>query len=168
MERRVVLNRPEVRGQQSIEVTRLGELPLHSAVRAVDARQTTLRRSVVLLLVGLDEVVLAEALVAGRALSERVDERLEVPRCSPHLRREDHRGVEPDDVLTALDDRTPPLTAHVLLELDAEGAVVPRRSRASVDLAAGINKSPALGEIDNGVNAIEGHGGSIRLVCRRG
>ncbi len=155
--RGLVLHRAEVGGQQTVEVARLGELALHAAVRAVDAGEPALRRALVLVLVRLDELVLAEPLVARRALGQRVDERLEVTRRRPHLRGEDHRGVEADDVVAALHDRAPPLAAHVLLELDAEGAVVPGGAGAAVDLAAGEHEPPALGEVDDGVDAIEGH-----------
>ena len=52
-----------------------------------------------LLLVGLDQLVGAEPPVAGQALGQRVDELGEVPAGLPDLGGEDHRGVEPDDVL---------------------------------------------------------------------
>ena len=61
--------------------------------------------------------------------------------------------------------RLPPLALDVLLELDAERAVVPGRAGAAVDLAAGEDEPPALAEADDGVEAgfareLGGHGGS--------
>ena len=55
----------------------------------------------VLLLVLLLEVVGAEALVAGLALDQRVDERVDVAGGLPDLAGQDDRGVEADDVVAA-------------------------------------------------------------------
>ena len=51
-----------------------------------------------------------------------------------------------------LHHRAPPLALDVLLELDAERAVVPGRPGAAVDLAAGVDETPALGEGDDVVD----------------
>jgi hypothetical protein len=99
----------------------------------------------------------------------------------PDLARQDHRGVQADDVVPALDDGPPPLPLDVLLELDTQRPVVPRRARASVDLARREDEPPSLGEVDDLVEArgvtlhglvgavVHGlygrcHGGSIRLA----
>jgi len=79
----------------------------------------------VLLRVRLLQVVGPEPLVAGLALRQRVDERVEVAGRGPDLRGEDDRRVQADDVLPLLDHGAPPLPAYVLLQLDAEWAVVP-------------------------------------------
>jgi hypothetical protein len=82
------------------------------------------------------QVVGPEPLVAALALGERVGEGTDVTRGDPDLARQDDRGVEADDVLAGVDHRTPPLALDVLLELDTERPVVPRRARAAVDLPA--------------------------------
>ena len=69
-----------------------------------------------------------------QALDQRIVEDLEVSARLPHARRHDHRGVEPDDVVAELDDRTPPGVLDVPLQLDAERAIVPRRTESAVDL----------------------------------
>jgi hypothetical protein len=104
-------------------------------MRAVDVRQVVLWLVAVLLLVRLDELVSPPAPMAVQALGEWVDEYLDVTRCDPHLRSEDHRRVDPDDVVSCLDHGPPPLLADVLLELDAERTVVPGGALSAVDLA---------------------------------
>ena len=78
------------------------------------------------------------------------------PRGLPGLARQDHRGVEADDVVAGLHHRAPPLALDVLLQLDAERAVVPGRPGAAVDLAAGEDEPPALGEGDDVVDGRRG------------
>ena len=98
------------------------------------------------------EVVGAEALVAGLALGQRVGERVDVAAGLPHLARQDDRGVEPDHVVALLHHRLPPLALDVLLELDAQRAVVPGGAGAAVDLAARVDEPPPLGEGDDEVD----------------
>ena len=59
-------------------------------------------RSAVLLGVGLEQGVGTPPLVALLALGERVDERVHVAGGLPHLRGEDDRGVQADDVIATL------------------------------------------------------------------
>ena len=165
----VALHRAEVGLHQAVEHPRLGEGALVAAVRAVDLGQVG-RRPAVLVLERLLQVVGAEPLVAGLALGQRVDERVEVAGGGPHLPGQDHRGVKADDVVALLDHRSPPLAADVLLQLHAERAVVPGRPGAAVDLAGRVDEAPALGEADDGVDAVGGHGcssGSPPAGCRR-
>src|SRR5690606_26445992 len=91
-------------------------------------------------------------LVAAQALDERVREGADVAGGHPGLPGQDDRGVEADHVLTGVHHRAPPLALDVLLELHAERAVVPRRARAAVDLAAGEDEAPALAERDDGID----------------
>src|SRR5439155_6288609 len=154
----VALHRAEVGLHQAVEHARLGERALVAAVRAVDLVQTG-RRLAVLGLVRLLELIGTEPLVAGLALGQRVDELLDVARRDPYLAGQDHRGVEADDVVALLHHGAPPLAPDVVLELDAERAVVPRRTGAAVDLAGRVHEAPALGETDDGVEAVGGHGG---------
>ena len=137
-------------------------------------------RAALALLELLLEVVGPEALVAALALGQRVGEDADVAGGDPDLARQDHRGVEADDVVPALDDRPPPLLLDVLLELDAQGPVVPRGAGAAVDLAGREDEAPALAEVDDLVEACGvvlggavAHGerlhpaGGRRLTCPR-
>ena len=155
---RLVLDDAEVGLEHHLEVARLGPPALGAAVGAHDVghRDRVGVGDALLLRERLLQVVLAAALVAVEALDERVGEGADVARGDPRLAREDDRGVEADDVVAARDHGLPPLPADVLLELDTEGAVVPGRPGASVDLAAREDEAPALAEADDGV-----HGGCL-------
>jgi hypothetical protein len=78
--------------------------------------------------------------------------------CLPHLGGEDHRGVDPDHIVTGGDHRSPPLALDVLLQFHSEGPVVPGGARAAVDLAARVDEATALAEADDGVDLVGGHG----------
>lgn len=153
-----VLRGAEVGGEQARELLGLGERALVAAVGAVEVGEAVLREAAVLRLVGLLQVVGAVALVAGGALGERVGERGDVPRRDPDLGRQDHRRVDTDDVLAGGDHVAPPLALDVLLEFDAERAVVPGGLLATVDLTTGENEATALAQADDGVDLVGGHG----------
>jgi len=114
----------------------------------------------VLLLVGLDQMVGPEALVAGLALGQRVHELGHVAAGLPDLAGQDDAGVEPDDVVALLHHRLPPLPLDVVLHLNAERAVVPRGAQPAVDLAGGVDQAAALGEADDRIEA-------VGAVCHR-
>ena len=99
---RLVLDRAEVGLEHHVEVARLGPLAAGAAVRAGDVGQAVLRRPALALLELLLEVVGAEALVAVLALDQRVGEDADVAGGHPDLARQDHRGVQADDVVAAL------------------------------------------------------------------
>ncbi len=148
------LDRAEVGLEHHVEVARLGPLALGAAVRAHDLRHRN-RVGILdalLLRVRLLHVVLPMPLVAVQALDERVVEHLDVTGGHPHLARQDDRAVEADDVVAAGDHRPPPLPLDVLLELDAQRAVVPRRLGAAVDLAGLEDQAATLGQVRNGVD----------------
>src|SRR6185369_17172191 len=167
----VALHRAEVGLHQAVEHLRLGEGALVAAVRAVDLGQRC-GRAAVLVLERLFQMIRTESLVAGLALGQRVDEFGDVAGRLPDLAGQDDRGVQADDVVALLDHRAPPLSADVLLELDAERTVVPRRSSAAIDLAGREDEATPLGEADNGINTVDGHSGHLRYRapagCRRG
>ena len=99
--------------------------------------------------------------MAVQALDERVGEDADVTGCHPHLLRQDDARVEADDVVAARDHVAPPLALDVLLQLDAEGPVVPRRPGSAVDLAGLEDEAPVLCEGDDGFETAGcGHGGS--------
>src|SRR6202012_5743103 len=74
----------------------------------------------------------------------------------------DDRRIEPDNVVTAGDHRPPPLPLDVLLELHAQRAVVPRRLRAAVDLARGIDEATPFGQVDYGID--DGRHGALHSL----
>ena len=150
----LVVHGAEVRLHQAGEQLRIGPLPLGAAVGARDLGHRGVGHRVELLFGGvrLLQVVLTQAGVAVAALHERIREGLDVARGLPHLAGQDDRGVQAHDVLAARDERAPPLLLDVVLELHAQGAVVPRRARPAVDLATLVHQSPALAEIDDGVD----------------
>ena len=100
-----------------------------------------------------DQLIRPPTLVALLALGERIDERIDVTRRDPHLRGKNYRRVDADHVVAPTHHVLPPLPTHVLFELDSQRAVVPGRPGAPVDLRRRENKSPTLGEIDDGIYA---------------
>ena len=76
--------------------------------------------------VRLLHVVLTMPLVTVQALDQRIVEHLDMARGHPHLAGQDDRAVDADDVVAAGNHRLPPLPLDVLLELNAQRAVVPR------------------------------------------
>jgi hypothetical protein len=119
----------------------------------------------VLGLVRLFQLVGPVALVAVQALDERIGEHIEVPGRPPHLGREDHGRVDPHNVVAGLHHRLPPLAADVLLQFDAERTVVPRRSRAAVDLAGREDETASLAQVDDGVVSGSGRDGGHGVSC---
>jgi hypothetical protein len=168
---RLVLDDAEIGLEHHVEVARLGPLAAGAAVGAGDVGERQGVGVDLLALLGLAvgdgllQVVDPEALVAALALGERVGELADVARGDPGLARQDDRRVEPDDVLTGGDHRAPPLPLDVLLELDAQRAVVPRRARSAVDLTAREHEPATLAEGDDGVDD-GGGGGHARKAIR--
>ncbi|MBG9885300.1 hypothetical protein ABE10_01595, partial [Bacillus toyonensis] len=157
----LVVDHAEIRLDQAGERLGLGVLPLGAAVRARDLGETSLGLAPLARLEVLDEVVGTEPLVALQALDQRVGERRDVPRCLPDPLGQDDGRVEADHVAPAPHECLPPLAADVLLELRAEGAVVPGTAGTPVDLPR-LEDEPAMtGEADDLVETgLFGHGGS--------
>ena len=164
----VVLDRAEEGLEHAGELLGLGPRATRSAVRAGDTGQPALGRSTLARFEVLLEVIGPEAVVAVGAFDERVGERRQVPGGLPHLRREDDRRVEPDDVVASGHHRAPPLPADVLLQLDAQRTVVPGGAAAAVDLTGGKDEATSFAQVDDGIVAIGGHGFSIRLAVGAG
>ena len=150
----LVLYRAEVGTQQAVEHARLGEGAPVAAVRAGKVGQSACRNVTVLLLVGLDEMVGPVSLMAERALGERVHELGDVTAGLPDLPGQDHRGVQADDVVALGDHRAPPLALDVVLQLDAERAIIPGSPQAAVDLAGRVDEPPSLAQADDGVETV--------------
>ena len=83
---------------------------------------------------GAGQLVEAEAAMVRGALHERVAEAADMAGGHPHLRVHEDPGVQPDDVVALLDHAPPPGALDVVLQLDAEGPVVPDGVDAAVDL----------------------------------
>ncbi len=152
--RRLLLDRPHERLEHEVEHPRLGQRPpaaadgalrVGLAGRALDAR-----------------VVRAEAVLAVPAVDQRVGEAGDVAGRLPDPRVHQDRGIEALDVVPRVDHGVPPAVLDVLLELDAERAVVPHRAEASVDLRGLEDEAAALAEGDQLV-----HQGGIGHGARR-
>jgi hypothetical protein len=105
----------------------------------------------------LDQVVLAEALVAVGALDQRVRERLEVAGGLPDPGGHDDGRVLADHVVAQLHDRAPPGLLDVVLELDPERTVVVAGADPAVDLARLEGEAAALGQVDDRVHRVAWH-----------
>src|SRR6476660_9512870 len=91
-------------------------------------------------------------LVAVPAFDQRVMDDLAVAGGHPHLSRQDDRRVQAFYVVSSGHHRAPPLPLDVLLELDAQRPVVPRRFGATVDLAGLEDEATAFRQVRNGVD----------------
>ncbi len=154
----LVFHRAQVGAQQAVEHARLGEGAAVAAVRARELLEPADRRVAVLFLVGLDQVVGPVPLVAEHALGQRIDELGDVAAGLPDLTGQDHRRVESHDVVALGHHRAPPLALDVVLQLDAERAVVPGSAQAPVDLAGREDESPSFAQVDYGVKAVTAQG----------
>ena len=99
-----------------------------------------------LLAEALDELVGAEALLALLAVHQGVGEAAQMAGGHPGLGIHQDGGVEADVVGVLLDEFLPPGALDVVLELHAQGAVVPGVGQAAVDLGAGENEAAALAQ----------------------
>src|SRR5690606_21717745 len=154
----LALHRTEVGLEHHVEFTRFSELATRAAVRTRDLGQVVLGDLLASALgVLLSELIGAEAVVAGSALHQRIVERVDVAGRHPHLPGQDDRRVQADDVVPALHHRLPPLALDVVLQLDAERSVVPRRPGTTVDLAGRVDETTALAKADDRVDQIGGH-----------
>ncbi len=152
-------DRAEVGLEHHVEIARLGPFADGAAIGAADQLHGYGVGIVDLVLVGvrLLQVVLPVPLVAVQAFHQRIVEHSDVPRGHPHRPRQDDRGIQAHHIVAAGDHGPPPLLLDVLLELHTQRTVIPRRLGPSVDLAAGVYQTPALGEIRDGVD--------LRLGC---
>src|SRR3954468_4417071 len=147
--------------EHEIEETRLGERPLHAACGTLSIWRSGCAFD--------SRVVGAEALLAIAAIDERVRESGDVTARNPDLTMHQDRGVDPLDVLARAHHRVPPAVLEILLQLDAERAVIPDGSRAAVDLGGLEDESSPLAERhelleDVGVGLCRHGGGAGCLV----
>ena len=104
-------------------------------------------------LLGAGQLVEPVAAMAGGAFDQRIGERADVARRDPDLGMHQDAGVQADDVVALLDHRPPPGPLDVVLELDAERAVVPHGVDAAVDLRAREDEAAPLRERHDRVEA---------------
>jgi hypothetical protein len=147
---RRVLLRADEGLQHQVEVARRRPVVLRRAL----ARRTR---------AGVVELVGAHALLAGLAVDQRIAEVLDVARRLPGPRVRDDRRVEAFDVVALAHDLLPPERLQVVLELDAERAVVPEAVDAAVDLARLPDEAATRAERDDVVHARH-HGRGIHPV----
>ena len=141
----LVLDRAEVGAQHHVEVARFGPLATGTAVRADDVLHAVFRHLVAVLLgVGFLELVGAVALVAVEALDERIIEHAHVAGRHPHFGRQNDGSVDTDDIRSGDDHGAPPFTLDIVLESDAEGAVIPSGTGAAVNFAGGEHEAATL------------------------
>ena len=144
----LIIHRAQVGLHQTGEVLRLGPLTTGTAIRAYNLAHT-LSSAALLCLKVLQQVILAQALVARQALNQRVGEGCHVTGSLPHRTGQNNRGVQADHVRTGADETLPPLLADVFLQLHTERTVIPRRSGTAVDFTGLENKAAALCERNN-------------------
>ena len=93
-----------------------------------------------------DQLVGAVAGLAGAAVQQRVGEAGHMAGGDPGLGVHQDGRVEADVIGALLHKLFQPCLLDVVLELDAEGAVVPAVGQAAVDLGAGENEAPVLAQ----------------------
>ena len=97
----------------------------------------------------LDELIRAEALVALFAVHQRVVEAAHMPGCNPGFRVHQDGAVQADVIAALGDEFAPPGFFDVVLELDAQRAVIPCIGEAAVDFRAGENKASVFRQRDD-------------------
>ena len=103
----------------------------------------------VLLAPVFDHFIGAEALLALLAVHQGVGEAAHVAGGHPNLRIHQDSGVQTHVIGVLLDELLPPGLLHVVLQLHAQGAVVPGVGQTAVDLAAGEDEAAALTQGDD-------------------
>src|SRR3989344_3842675 len=66
------------------------------------------------------------------------------------------RGINADRIVAVVDHRPPEGALDVVLELNAERAIIPRAGKTAVDLRAGEDKAPPLCEGHNRLHHVLG------------
>ena len=96
-----------------------------------------------------DQLVGPVARLAGFAVEQRVGEAGHMPGSNPCLGVHENRGVKPHVVRAFLHELLQPRLLHVVLELGAEGAVVPAVGQAAVDLTAGVDVAAVFAQCND-------------------
>ena len=101
-----------------------------------------------------DELIGAMAGLAGAAVQQGVREAGNVAGRHPGLGVHDDGGVEADVVGAFLHELFQPCLLDIVLELDAQRAVVPAIGQTAVDLRAGEHITTVLAEIDDHIKGL--------------
>ena len=75
----------------------------------------------------------------------------------PHFRIHQDRRIDAAHVVAILHEHAPPELLDIILELDAQRAVVPGAGEAAVDLGAGIDEAAPLAQGDYLFHQVFGH-----------
>ena len=102
------------------------------------------------------QVVGTHPLMTRQTLRQWIVKHTDVTRRYPYFTGQDNRGVKTNDVIATSDHVAPPLPLDVLLELDAEWAVIPRSACTSIDLPTREDESASFTEIDDIVECASG------------
>ena len=94
----------------------------------------------------LNDFICAEPLLALLAVHQRVGEAAHMAGGHPDLGVHEDGGVQAHVVGVLLDELLPPGLFHVVLQLHAQGAVIPGISQAAIDLAACENEAAAFAQ----------------------
>ncbi len=97
----------------------------------------------------LDQLVSAEALVALLAVHQRIGKSAEMAGSHPRLRVHQNGAVHADIIRIFLNELLPPGFLYVVLQLNAEVAVIPGVRQAAVNLGARIYKASCLRKCNN-------------------
>src|SRR5262249_9489370 len=103
------------------------------------------------------QVVGAVARFAFAAIYERVGKRGLVTRIAPDQPVHQDRRVQTLHVVAVVNDRTPPRAHHVVLQLDAQRAVIPGRSDATVNFRIGEDEAASLAQAHDPFHAWSCH-----------
>ena len=101
-----------------------------------------------------DELIGTVAGLAGAAVQQGVREAGNVAGRHPSLGVHDDGGIEADVVGAFLHELLQPCLLDVVLELDAQRAVVPAIGQTAVDLRAGEHITTVLAEIDDHIKGL--------------
>ena len=105
----------------------------------------------------LDQLIRAKARLAGLAIHQRVVEVADVAARHPNLTVHQNRAVDADVVLVLLHELLPPRALDVVLELNAQRAVIPRVGQTAVDFGAGEHEAAALAQGDELIHRVVLH-----------
>ena len=107
-----------------------------------------------------EQLVRAVAHLRLLTVDERVGEIFDVARGLPGRRVMDDRGVEADNIVATVDKVLPPGLFDIILQLDAERAVVEEAVEAAVDIGGGEDEPAAFAQVDDGFHLVGrvGHG----------
>ena len=101
-----------------------------------------------------DELVGPVPGLAALAVQQGVGEARHMAGGDPGLGVHEDGGVQAHVVGALLDKLLQPRLFYIVFELHAQRAVVPGIGQTAVDLAAGIDKAPALAEIDDHLHGL--------------